>query len=1786
MQQPAVLAEPETLTQDSGKSNIRNPDGPNSTGSGEGSTTAVDSTLGGPAATTTAVASSTTPAKMTPRSWKMLVTRTSTASTSAASITSAAPGPSSSDPTAAGSSGSGGDGSSGRTDRAVAPKEQESRQSFVQPAAAAATTAGRGARPSSVKQAAAAAAAAAAGAGRTSVHVGYQKMRISSGGGNSATTYAAEADADEALSRPPPAPGTTTPRYRGTVPNPAVGGTCESSKRGHGPRSPMPPPSPGGSSDGAAAPPLSEEGGVTPRQPQATATTPSGNGANGDNGVVDVHLAEGELKAGGWKHPDSAGGGSFEIDSRHSSSTTTPNIATEKTVTRAGEEKPEEQSGRTRDGSGFEATAVDGKSDGGMTEREIIAAAEAAVASAEKAAASTVDRVTAQGTPPEFPVETAELLSDAAATTPGTKGKADTRGIDRTGKVQLEGTAAVTGGTRRQCVEKENLRVSGEDGGSVSRTVRDDNWWRQNAAKALAISAEMKKTPGRSRSRNGTPARSRSRTGTPARSRSRSGTPGHSRSATTRRGGVTPRDGRGTPSSRSGSVVGRAKGRNGGGGGSRSREDAGGWSTEDGTEGGVAGVAGTDGTASISAKGVMIPMDGIASAEVSPTFSTISSREQAERDRERLAAMNGGGDGGYRRSSWGVALPLSGTDDTPREHGGAHGARESGTGRRSRESSGWGLTSDDGGDWEQQRRRRSSLTSSASGVWSDDGVHGDDHDGSGGSSASTSMYSDEEEDGDFSSSRSSISTGYESSAMWKGSKPRQPGTPAGEDQNGDVGGHDRGSGKYAPPSPAWPLQHPPVGQSPDAVLSELEVSAVKKKAYYEIQAAAEAVESSTPSTGSDASSRQTKNLPSAGMGRMPSETRALLSSRGASLPEFFPFDTHPGSRGSRAGGGEGGPFCRAEASAPASGAPAAAAVKPTPSMPPRIQTSVSEGTILQYKAGGHGSKPQHASVEEAVAMVFAWSLLSRDGGHTTTAQSQQARPAGATPDTRHGGRGWRRGDSQYFFSSRGSSALGMSPAGMIEHHYERHRNPSPAEMRRHDSNASGSRRSRRRTAARQEHKQRRDRSATSSERRSASALDRRVRRALSTPPTPQERRQQQQREQRRRRQASRRELASSEQQNRAPPAIPPLPKVLFRPPTAATATGQQQRRWPQKQDQQQRQERQASAPSNIAFVVAPGGEEDGHVGNGGRVSRGKSWSFAGTPTSTVFSPSSAVANPFSSTRYTQHSAYSFYSNSNSPTSTSTSSVDDREETKTAETKAAPASTSGGGDGGGLSCSDGGVGKSTRPLPRATSVTDKIDDEGGRRLDADDGAQGRVTASAPQGARKQGRAGTDRRTARVTATARATEGLASDMGGSRRSAGSGRRPIYRTMSLRGRSIFSVRGGNASTAERRAVSMSSFRSRGEALREDGEYYRSYSWRGGGRGVANRVCSVLSARWLFSRNRNKMDREEKKREDRSRRGDSNSNVSRPSAYTSGGVVGVVHGGEFSSNEDGIDGDDDDGDDDVVDVTSSMDIPIDGAAGRAGKTRALGGSGGGPRDEDTSRPAVGEAGSATAGAGSVGPGTTAASGRKRISFPRSAFLGFSRSAQRSMSSYSFVQHDPASRAGGVGGGGGDGVGGVRASQSTTEAEADPGLAVDAGRGTLPATSVDFAAGGDGKASGSPKANRAAPRDNGGDSDVQYVNFNGHGGRAGGVVALRRGDGVAAVEIEGDRSVSTTGYSSSLKPLQAEQDEEGAKRKMDALLSRSRVHTHVNPVVPAAAGASGEGEGIGGGSGAVEGAE
>ena len=85
----------------------------------------------------------------------------------------------------------------------------------------------------------------------------------------------------------------------------------------------------------------------------------------------------------------------------------------------------------------------------------------------------------------------------------------------------------------------------------------------------------------------------------------------------------------------------------------------------------------------------------------SPAHSTISSREQAERDRERLGRPNG-----RRRSSWGVT-------DTPCYDTGTD-AGSSSRRRSQRSSSGWGLTTDDEGrttskkSWSWSRSRRSS----------------------------------------------------------------------------------------------------------------------------------------------------------------------------------------------------------------------------------------------------------------------------------------------------------------------------------------------------------------------------------------------------------------------------------------------------------------------------------------------------------------------------------------------------------------------------------------------------------------------------------------------------------------------------------------------------------------------------------------------------------------------------------------------------------------------------------------------------------------------------------------------------------------------------------------------------------------------------------------------------------------------------------------------------------------------------------------------------------------------
>ncbi|CAN0214540.1 unnamed protein product, partial [Scytosiphon promiscuus] len=156
-------------------------------------------------------------------------------------------------------------------------------------------------------------------------------------------------------------------------------------------------------------------------------------------------------------------------------------------------------------------------------------------------------------------------------------------------------------------------------------------------------------------------------------------------------------------------------------------------------------------------------------------------------------------------------------------------------------------------------------------------------------------------------------------------------------------------------------------------------------------------------------------------------------------------------------------------------------------------------------------------------------------------------------------------------------------------------------------------------------------------------------------------------------------------------------------------------------------------------------------------------------------------------------------------------------------------------------------------------------------------------------------------------------LGVDLGARNAGGSSSSRPIFRTMSLRGRSLFS---GGPGIAERRSVSMSSFRGRGDSMRADGDYDSVHSWRGGRRGVANRVCSALSVGWLFSRNSGKpkgKDKQKKAKKKRKNGGplggvlDLSRTSSRRSPYSSAGVVGVMDNGQdgyTSSDED--DGDD----------------------------------------------------------------------------------------------------------------------------------------------------------------------------------------------------------------------------------------------------------------------------------------
>lgn len=272
----------------------------------------------------------------------------------------------------------------------------------------------------------------------------------------------------------------------------------------------------------------------------------------------------------------------------------------------------------------------------------------------------------------------------------------------------------------------------------------------------------------------------------------------------------------------------------------------------------------------------------------------------------------------------------------------------------------------------------------------------------------------------------------------------------------------------------------------------------------------------------------------------------------------------------------------------------------------------------------------------------------------------------------------------------------------------------------------------------------------------------------------------------------------------------------------------------------------------------------------------------------------------------------------------------------------------------------------------------------------------------------------------TAATRRTDGSVSDIGGGAGAGSGGRgrsnlrsssRTMLRTMSLRGRTFFAGGSANAPLGERRSVSMSSFRGRGDSARSGGG---DYDGAGGGRGVANRVCSALSVSWLFTRKRSKGDaapaatptafrRKGSSKSSGSSRGTGNGSGSgsrRTTAFSGGGVIGVVDAG----GGDGSSSDEAEYDGDVFEIGGPLDIAV-GGVGPGGGRRSYGaaaaaaaglgpGGGGGGVDDGSSLPS---ADGGTPGGSSIG---TAASGSfrgaKRMSFTRSAFLGFNRNAHR----------------------------------------------------------------------------------------------------------------------------------------------------------------------------------------------
>lgn len=344
-----------------------------------------------------------------------------------------------------------------------------------------------------------------------------------------------------------------------------------------------------------------------------------------------------------------------------------------------------------------------------------------------------------------------------------------------------------------------------------------------------------------------------------------------------------------------------------------------------------------------------------------------------------------------------------------------------------------------------------------------------------------------------------------------------------------------------------------------------------------------------------------------------------------------------------------------------------------------------------------------------------------------------------------------------------------------------------------------------------------------------------------------------------------------------------------------------------------------------------------------------------------------------------------------------------------------------------------------PLPRSFKVAENEHGGGGGG-----GYYGSYDDNGDRGVGALGGAGNNRRRRRTAAAATATavDGSMSDVGTRGRNNNnprSGSRAILRSMSMRGRSFF-VGGGDGGVGgsaagkaagglgERRSVSMSAVGGRrAESAHSSGGGDYDHWGRGaggGGRGVANRVCSALSVSWLFSsKGSSKKDATtaaagaaaalrrrgggtSRSGSSRSRAGGADSASRRTTAFTGAGVIGIVdaHAGEYTSSDDA------DYDGDVFEIGGPLDIAVGGGGGGAGRWSGhvpggsgfrmdeYGGGGGGgsslPSADGGETPVSSSRGTG-AGAGAGAGGSVGHGKKSRMGFTLSAFPGFNRSAK-----------------------------------------------------------------------------------------------------------------------------------------------------------------------------------------------